>query len=357
MPQDLGGLSIDMGEETPLFSMPFIVFLIILFAIILLVVIFSIRAYQKHLDRVVEGKERDVHTRVAEPRTVLAWVVAVLLAIFTINTMVENAALRTQMENMEQALVQNQQYLSSQIQALENKLDEQDKLAEEYDFSFGKIDTQEKTVEVLFTVQLKEYTVQTRATISYGSSSCELENKNGKFVGTLKAPLFEDCEPCSLVVVNGDDIKGETLENTFSGKLGNMILNTGDDWCSGYESEWSKDGKFRVHGTQGVAIKEWLPKENTKGVKLTFRVNGVVVKSIPIPIHDGEGSIDFDETFQMAASASFDMWLESELECGWTASKKVGKYEQSVGFSYCLGNEVCVYGEQGQKIYVPKEED
>ena len=129
MPQDLGGLSIDMGEETPLFSMPFIAFLIILFAIILLVVIFSIRAYQKHLDRVVEGKERDVHTRVAEPRTVLAWVVAVLLAIFTINTMVENAALRTQMENMEQALVQNQQYLSSQIRALENKLDEQDKLA------------------------------------------------------------------------------------------------------------------------------------------------------------------------------------------------------------------------------------
>ncbi len=356
MPTEIGELSMDMGEETKLFSMSFIVFLIILFAVIVLAVIISIHVYQRHLDRVVEGKERDVHTHVVEPRTVLTWIVAGLFVIFMINTMAENAALRNQVENMEEVLTQKQVSILYRLQDLEEKLDNKDKLVDEYDFSFGRINTREKTVEVLFTMRLTAYTGQTRVWVYFGENNCELENRNGKFVGTLNAPLFEDCGVCVVYIENGYDIKEEPLENSFSGVLGNMVLDIGEEGSS-YQTEWTKDGQFRVYGTQSVAIKEWLPKEKTKGAKLTFRINGVAVKSLPIPVNDAEGSIDFDETFQMAASASFDMWLESDLECGWTVSKRVGKYEQSVGFSYCLGNEVYVYGEQGQKIYVPKEED
>ena len=357
MPTEIGELSMDMGEETTLFSMSFIVFLIILFAVIVLAVIISIRVYQRHLDRVVEGKERDVHTHVVEPRTVLTWIVAGLFVIFMINTMIENAALRTQVENMEQELAQNQRSILYRLQDLEERLDNKDKLADEYDFSFGKINTQEKTVEVLWTVSLKEYTSDTIVSISYGASTCYLSKKGSKFVGTMQAPLFEEYARPLLAVETDDGIKTQELESTFSGVLGEQILSMTEDWNSSYHSEWTTEGNLHVFGVQGVAVKHWFPDADLTGIKLTFRCNDVAVKSIPIPLNNGdEGSVEFDENFAVEGSASFDVWLETELACGWTTSKKVAEYTRSSGLTLNVEPVLNVYGPNGEIIHTGEYE-
>lgn len=94
---------------------------------------------------------------------------------------------------------------------LEAKIAEQSRNIEEMKITFGECDVNKKTVEIKIIVIPKEYTKDTKVTVTVGEYSSELKLKKNKFSGTVQVPYDEVYELYYVAIEMDGKVKNEKV--------------------------------------------------------------------------------------------------------------------------------------------------
>lgn len=94
---------------------------------------------------------------------------------------------------------------------LEKKIDQQSSMFADVNITLGDIDTNAGTGKINFTVIPKEYSKNTKVTVTVGAYCTELKLKNNKFVGTMETPFNEVYDSAYVVMETDGKIKNEKI--------------------------------------------------------------------------------------------------------------------------------------------------
>ncbi|MBR4743264.1 MAG: hypothetical protein IK082_03605 [Oscillospiraceae bacterium] len=192
------------------------IYLIIMLAAAAGIAVVCVAAYNRRMDRITSGELRDTHNSIPEPKTtvgVLYRVVlmaVVVLALFSISA--ANGRLSSLQDKVNQ-LQSDQSRLVDEIYDLQQKLEQDRFLVANSWWGYEGVDFDARTVEVAYTVALKQYSEDTTVTLDVNGKAVPLEaGTSGSFTGRFTAGLFEDLSQAMLHVVENGTTKGESAD-------------------------------------------------------------------------------------------------------------------------------------------------
>ena len=190
------------------------VLIIILLVIAAVFVVGFILAYNRRLDRVVSGKERDAHSSLPEPRetagavsriVLLVLAVAIFFSVSSLNGTV--SSLRSQVSSLRSA----QNDLRRDIWELQELLEERERLAASSEWEIVGCDMRARTATAACAFTLKRYSESTAAELKLGDRTVPLTGDGGVFRGEFTMGLVEKLEdPQLLVSDNGTTVTEST---------------------------------------------------------------------------------------------------------------------------------------------------
>ena len=182
------------------------VFIILMLVLAAVFVVVFILAYNRRLDRVASGKERDTHSSLPEPRETagaVSRIVLLVLAVvifFSVSAMSGTvSSLNSQISSLRSA----QNDLRREIRELKQLLEERDRLTASSDWKIVDRDMQAKTATIGCSFTLKQYSESTAAALTLGDRTVPLTGDGGGvFRGEFTVGLFEKLEEPTLRVVD-----------------------------------------------------------------------------------------------------------------------------------------------------------
>ncbi|MBR3032153.1 MAG: hypothetical protein IKH92_03945 [Clostridiales bacterium] len=302
-------------------GVPLVAFLIICAVLLAGFFIYMISRflYRRHLDRVVAGKERDVHTHVADPYTVAKILVAVFMIISLVWSMVTIVKLKSDMKYMKEDLEDKIRFLEESLEEQKNESRNAASLLKSCDYMFVKFDSEKEMVEVNFEVVPKNASNTTRLTVSWGGNSVALIDYSGIYRGTVAVPAFEyiDAYPV-LTIQNGDMLETEELSSTIKGYPAEKCFMEMLPHEYGFSMEPEKDGKIVINGTVRMdggrkVVSDGLVTKKT----LILSAGGKELKRVQVISDNESETADVSGVYDAGADDILRMNLEFETDCGW----------------------------------------
>ncbi len=338
------------------------VFLMIFLGIIIIGVLITVIAvilYKRHLNKVISGEEHDLHTKVVEPKMVLRTVLICILAIWLMTITFKFDALCTDVKNLSYNMNEQYDYMTglySEMDNLYSKIDAQNNICEDYDFSFGKVDTDKKTVEMDLKVWLKEYSEETAVTVSFGGNSWALKNQGGVFKGNIPVDLFTDyeTEPVLAVETNGM-VKSQKLEQCPSGFFYDLVFPsfTCIPATDGYSISYDSKGNMVVSGN--MTVFEDGPKIEgitLNTVSIAYEVDGTIIKESPLNFINGAADeIDVSESFPVENNSEFNICIKSTNSAGYTVIQSIVCYDWEQKGDIVSEGDYAVFDESGTCLF------
>ncbi len=252
---------------------------VILIVIAILVVVVSVVAYNRHLDKVAKGEERDTHSRLPEPGTTVDTVFkTVLIVIVSISFIILSsasgkiAALNSSLKNMER----EQYFLSCELTELKYSLEQSSSVIDDSDCNIGDPDYSTLLVDVDYTVSLKKFSDTTKVSLDLNGTETELQKVGtGKYKASFKAGLFDDHQNASLNVTEGCVTTKEAVdfpEYLFWGSLPMPMFT-----CT-FDSDMA-GGKLKYSGSYCL-MPDHL--EDIEKVTVTYMTSGKDIKTLDI---------------------------------------------------------------------------
>ncbi len=136
-----------------------VIYLLIVLALAGVIIALSVQAYNRRLDRVVRGEERDTHSSVPEPRTTVSVLYrTILMGVVVVSLMTVNA-LSGKINTLQSALNElrsTQNSLNWELNDLRQQL-ERDERVELFSWELLDVDMESLKANVRFFVRLREY--------------------------------------------------------------------------------------------------------------------------------------------------------------------------------------------------------
>lgn len=209
---------------------------------------------------------------------------AALSCVLTLVCLVEIASLKSQLAQVENAVVSNVSHVTSQVGSLSAQIDEamtrQTSILVSSDWSFGQADLEAYTAPLTFTAVPKEQTpgVTTAALVCGGQTYPMTAGEDGSFSVTLDLPLFEEMTLQRVIFSENGQQRAEALE----------IADTPFYSCLTIPSTSSMlDCQLEKETMQieGSLIFDGLSRENGKSLTLVAEVNGEETARVPVPLN------------------------------------------------------------------------
>ncbi len=198
------------------------VYLIIMLAVAAAIVGACVLAYNRRLDRITSGEIRDTHNSIPEPKTtvgVLYRVVlmgVVVLALFSISA--ANGKLSSLQSRIGQ-LESEQNRMANEMYDLKTQLEQNVYSVANSWWEYGDVDLDAGTVDMAFTVSLRQFAQDTAVTLQLDGRAITLEQTgSGSFAGRFTVDLFGDYGQAMLYINENGTTKGESVdfpENVF----------------------------------------------------------------------------------------------------------------------------------------------
>lgn len=289
------------------------VLIIILLVIAAVFVVGFILAYNRRLDRVVSGKERDAHSSLPEPRetagavsriVLLVLAVVIFFSVSTLSGMV--SSLKSEVSSLRSA----QNDLRRDIWELQQLLEERDRLLLSSDWEVVDHDLKEKTAAIGCSFTLKKYSENTAAELKLGDRTVPLTGDgSGVFRGEFTVGLFEKlAEPQLLVSDSGTTVTEATdLPEYFFWELlpmPSLECRFSSDVVLG---KLTYDGSFRLVSDHPEAYGT---------VTLTYLTGGRDLKTVDVTAEALSGSwIELEKGLKLEKDLAFR--IEVETKGGW----------------------------------------
>lgn len=239
---------------------------------------------------------------------------AALSCVLTLVCLVEIASLKSQLAQVENAVVSNVSHVTSQVGSLSAQIDEamtrQTSILVSSDWSFGQADLEAYTAPLTFTAVPKEQTpgVTTAALVCGGQTYPMTAGEDGSFSVTLDLPLFEEMTLQRVIFSENGQQRAEALE----------IADTPFYSCLTIPSTSSMlDCQLEKETMQieGSLIFDGLSRENGKSLTLVAEVNGEETARVPVPLNfDAYYLTEVPVQAEVSVPAESTLTLYAEVE-------------------------------------------
>ena len=239
---------------------------------------------------------------------------AALSCVLTLVCLVEIASLKSQLAQVENAVVSNVSHVTSQVGSLSAQIDEamtrQTSILISSDWSFGQADLAGYTAPLTFTAVPKEQTpgVTTAALVCGGQTYPMTAGEDGSFSVTLDLPLFEEMTLQRVIFSENGQQRAEALE----------IADTPFYSCLTIPSTSSMlDCQLEKETMQieGSLIFDGLSRENGKSLTLVAEVNGEETARVPVPLNfDSYYLTEVPVQAEVSVPAESTLTLYAEVE-------------------------------------------
>lgn len=239
---------------------------------------------------------------------------AALSCVLTLVCLVEIASLKSQLAQVENAVVNNVSHVTSQVGSLSAQMDEamtrQASILASSDWSFGQANLETYTAPLTFTAVPKEQTpgVTTAALVCGGQTYPMTAGEDGSFSVTLDLPLFEEMTLQRVIFSENGQQRAEALE----------IADTPFYSCLTIPSTSSMlDCQLEKETMQieGSLIFDGLSRENGKSLTLVAEVNGEETARVPVPLNfDSYYLTEVPVQAEVSVPAESTLTLYAEVE-------------------------------------------
>ena len=239
---------------------------------------------------------------------------AALSCVLTLVCLVEIASLKSQLAQVENAVVSNVSHVTSQVGSLSAQIDEamtrQTSILISSDWSFGQADLAGYTAPLTFTAVPKEQTpgVTTAALVCGGQTYPMTAGEDGSFSVTVDLPLFEEMTLQRVIFSENGQQRAEALE----------IADTPFYSCLTIPSAISMlDCQLEKETMQieGSLIFDGLSRENGKSLTLVAEVNGEETARVPVPLNfDSYYLTEVPVQAEVSVPAGSTLTLYAEVE-------------------------------------------
>lgn len=275
---------------------------IIMFIVAIIIVVASLIAYNKRLEKVASGELRDTHSKIPEPgmtagityKTVL--IALVIISVLSISSTA--GVIRTLSSNVTN-LQSKLHTISMDVMKLQDEVSRINSLLTDFSWELTGHDMVKKTATIKFSLGLKEYSKNTKVAIALKSFDADLTmTGHGTFTGEITTNLFEFYDQLKICITEGEVTKVESVD--FYEYLFWDVLP-----MHGLECEFaSKDapGSAKCSGWYRLAFNN---TEKIKKVNVRYVVDGKEVKSFDATAQAKENvqiTLDKEYTYESAVS-------------------------------------------------------
>lgn len=257
-----------------------LLFLGILLVAAIVFIVGAIFAYNRRLDKIARGEERDTHNPIPEPQTTVSGVYRVILMGLVVASFLMISTLNGKINALQSTLFRmesQQNGLQSELMELKEQIENQDKVVWGFTWEIGAPDYVSQTAEVEVSAMLREFSENTAVTFQMNGTQVPLiADEEGTFRGTFTGHFFEKyTNPMILVTENGKTVAEETEfpEEIFW----NFFPMPGLE-C-GFESDVTPGGKMKYSGWYKVITDR---PEEIASASITYMSDGKDLKTMDI---------------------------------------------------------------------------
>ena len=169
------------------------------------IIVISIILYNRRLDRIARGEQRDAHSNMPDPRTTTSFIYKAVLLVLVILTFLNTSSLKSQLDFLKSAMDSRMHDLSTEINVLRSRLEEEEKRVFDFQWEIKDADLENGTATVQLSAFLKEYTSETSGFFSVGGRSVPLTvREDGALIGEFSESIFADLGEAKLVIKEGE---------------------------------------------------------------------------------------------------------------------------------------------------------
>ncbi|MCI5577955.1 MAG: hypothetical protein MR364_00440 [Oscillospiraceae bacterium] len=318
---------------------------IVIILSIILVIIFGVYyiIYKKKINKSLQLNESTAHISMTPAESVgkiLVIIGAVLVAISIISQLSGIASdvqqtycqLRTEIQN-----------LRCEVSDLQDQIEKQNSPLNSFEYSFGKVNSNDNTVETTFRCVPKSIPEDTVITITLGEQVITLEAAgNGVFTATKQLPLFAEIGTEATVAITAGGITNTSIINDAPcDSLCTQCLPRLGDYLESLTDEW-ENGKLTFSGT-------YTPEkgDGMSDIKLFFVIDDSVVKTL-----DNEGQvININETFELSNNSIIKLVAEGTDQYGYTHKKVLYAFSANITADYGYLDSDTIIDKDGNVLY------
>lgn len=250
---------------------------------------------------------------------------------------------------------------SNIIALTERRLEEHASILTRKEFTYGEMDLDKGTVELLAAIIPKEHQPgMTEAVMMVDGKEYSMELTGGAYTGTVSLPVFSESVVEQVVFQEGDTVRTETLDWHFtprydllpsinarvSGSARGSASNGVYVWHRTGEARISVEGKGQIIDIQSVSLIEELDGMETNRIEIPLTNTQSSDKrrepAVPEPLRPGV-QVDGDETFY------YDLDKEFSIPFGSTMNL-FAEVVDGNGLRYRVNVEHWEIDEQGQPV-------
>ena len=230
--------------------------------------------YNRRLDRIAKGEARGTHTSVPEPKILFFVVYMIFMFLMLYGTLIFSQRTNSHAQNYSGEIAE----LKSEIEDLRREIEESSTYFRRLSYVTRNPDFKEKKVDVFYTVELKEYSDDTKVTVNIDGTDVPLEKvMPGFYNGSFRTDMFKVIDTATVKIT--DD--GRTVTEDRNDLTGEMFWDVIPNISTYYQnaSTHISFGKLSFEGGYGVEIDD---PENIDSVKVTYMTGDTEIKTLDI---------------------------------------------------------------------------
>lgn len=248
--------------------------LIVVAAAAVIILGLCIYLYNRRLDKIAKGEARGTHTSVPEPKMTALIVYLTFIFLIVWLTLINSQRITSQSENYLDDIMD----MKAEISDLRREIEENATHFRRISFVTRNADFKEKMVDIVYTIELKEYSDDTKVTVNIDGTDVALEKyAPGLYNGSFRTDMFKVIDSATVKIT--DD--GRTVTEDRNDLTGEMFWDVIPYISTYYQnaSIHNSFGKLSFEGGYGVEIDD---PENIDSVKVTYMTGDTEIKTLDI---------------------------------------------------------------------------
>ena len=248
--------------------------LIVVAAAAVIILGLCIYLYNRRLDKIAKGEARGTHTSVPEPKMTALIVYLTFIFLIVWLTLINSQRITSQSENYLDDIMD----MKAEISDLRREIEENATHFRRISYVTRNADFKEKMVYIVYTIELKEYSDDTKVTVNIDGTDVALEKyAPGLYNGSFRTDMFKVIDSATVKIT--DD--GRTVTEDRNDLTGEMFWDVIPNISTYYQnaSIHNSFGKLSFEGGYGVEIDD---PENIDSVKVTYMTGDTEIKTLDI---------------------------------------------------------------------------
>ena len=317
-------------------SLGVFVFVIVAISLIAAAVVLGVKyvRYRRHISNVLNGVE-EKGKRISSPGDAVSWVLVALLILWNGINLTQISLLQSSVNSLNSRISDMQRDMSINATDISYKLEQIYSPVKYASMSLERLD-EDMTAHFELTLELKEYSDDTKVSVRYGEKSYDLTGTNGVYTGEVERGLFE--EPCgipsTIVSENGVNKVASVPEFEINALWEELLPSV-------YASKLPHEAKYS-HGVFKIDSEMWVNKVYYKdGVDMTdayvlVTINGEEVEKIPLDLAILESQdkvvIDLNKKYDVKDGDLFVLYTVCENSLGYSVRQMEWFYKMGARF-------------------------